>query len=316
MFVKPLPSCSYHDFFQRSSQIFAVLTALTLPLSTAALMIFFSLAVLCRVLAGNAYENYLILRYNPMALMFVLFFVLFLVGLTYTTVPLATAFHTLIKYSKFLLGFFLFSVFRDEKTARYAFFAFLFSATVTLFLSLIKFFASLDFLHRFPADSGIFKDHIFTGFLLAITGYCYAVFAFSIKNAWRWLFILMSFLAAYDVLFINLSRSGYVVLFSLIVLLAWQQFAWKGLSISVLISIFLVVGLLFLPANFKERFNLARNEMTQYSYGSYDTSIGLRLEFYRNSLRLIKKHPCRYRKFCRRLFIDYSGKSDCHTKPS
>lgn len=243
------------------------------------------------MLAGHVYEKYLILRDNPMGLMFILFFSLFLLGLTYTTVPRAMAFHTLIKYSKFLLGFFLLSVFRDKKTARYAFFAFLFSATLTLFISVIKFFGSWDFLHRFPADSGVFKDHIFTGFLLAMTGYCYAVLAFSIKNAGRWLFGLLSLVAVYDVLFINLSRSGYLVLFSLILLLAWQQFSWKGLSMSVFISTFLIAGLLFLPANFKNRFALAQSQMTQYRHGSCDTSIGLRLEFYQNSLKLIKKHP-------------------------
>ncbi len=279
------------DYFQRLSQIFAVLTAFVLPLSTAALMIFFSATVLCCLFAGNWYEKYLILRYNPMALMFVLFFALFLIGLSYTSVQWPIALHTLTKYSKFLLGFFLFSTFRDEKTARNAFFAFLLAASVTLGLSLLKFFGHWDFLHRFVSDSGVFKDHIFTGFLLAFTSYCFAVFAFSIKNAWRWLFALLFLIAAYDVLFINLSRSGYVVLFSLLLLLAWQQYAWKGLLAGLLISIFLCGGLLFLPANFKERFNLAHSEITQYKQGSFDTSIGLRLEFYHNSFKLLKEHP-------------------------
>jgi O-antigen ligase len=31
--------------------------------------------------------------------------------------------------------------------------------------------------------------------------------------------------------------------------------------------------------------------MTQYKHGKFDTSTGLRLEFYRNSLRLLKEHP-------------------------
>ena len=102
-----------------------MLTAFALPLSTAALMIFFTAAVLCSLLAGNWYEKYLTLRYNPMALMFILFFALFLIGLSYTTVQWPVALHTITKYSKFLLGFFLFIIFRHEKTAHFAFFAFL-----------------------------------------------------------------------------------------------------------------------------------------------------------------------------------------------
>jgi O-antigen ligase len=292
MSVDTLPSSRpLRDYFQRLSQIFAVMTAFVLPLSTAALMIFFSATVLCCLLAGNWYEKYLILRYNPMALMFIIFFALFLIGLSYTTVPRPLALHTLTKYSKFLLGFFLFSTFRDEKTATYAFFAFLLAASLTLLFSFLKFFGHWDLLHRFASDSGVFKDHIFTGFLFAFTSYCFALFAFSIKNAWRWLFVVLFLLAAYNVLFINLGRSGYVVLFSLLLLLAGQQFAWKGLLAGLLISIFLCGSLLFLPANFKERFNLAQNEITEYKHGSFDTSVGLRLEFYHNSLKLLKKHP-------------------------
>lgn len=279
------------DYFEGLSRFFVVLTAFVLPLSTAALMIFFSATVLCCIFTGNWQEKLKIFRYNPMALMFILFFGLFLMGLTYTTVPWSVAFHTVIKYSKFLLGFFLFSTFRHENTARYAFFAFLTAASVTLLFSLIKFFGHWNFLHQDAFDSGVFKDHIFTGFLLAFTSYCFGVFSFSVKNGWRWLFVLLFLVAAYDVLFINISRSGYVVLFGLLVLLAWQQFAWKGLLAGLLISIFLCGGLLFLPANFKARFNLVHNEIRQYEHGSFATSVGLRLKFYQNSLKLVKEHP-------------------------
>ena len=279
------------DYFQGLSQIFAVLTAFALPLSTAALMIFFTAAVLCSLLAGNWFEKYLTLHYNPMALMFILFFALFLIGLSYTTVQWPIALHTITKYSKFLLGFFLFSIFRHEKTAHFAFFAFLLAASLTLLFSLLKYFGHWDLLHRFVSDSGIFKDHIFTGFLLAFSSYCFAVFAFSIKNAWRWLFVVLFMLAAFNVLFINLGRSGYVVLFSLFLLFVSQQLGWKGLLAGLLISIFLGGSLLFLPANFKERFNLTHSEINQYKQGTFATSVGLRLEFYHNSFKLLKKHP-------------------------
>lgn len=279
------------NFFKNWSQVFAVITAFVLPLSTAALMSFFLVTVFCVVLAGDWREKWFILRRNPVALMFILFFSLFLIGLSYTTVPRPDALHTLIKYSKFLLGFFLFSLFQHEKTAVYAFTAFLFAASITLLLSLLKFFADWDLLHRFVSDSGVFKDHIFTGFLLAFSSYCYAALAFSIKKGWRWFFVLLFLVTVYDVLFVNLGRSGYVVLLSLILLLAWQQFSWKGLFTGILVSIFLFSGLSFLPANFKDRLSRVHREINQYQHGNFDTSVGLRLEFYKNSLKLLAKHP-------------------------
>lgn len=287
-----LSSHSHHlrDYFKRLSQIFAIITAFVLPLSTAALMICFSAAVLCCVLAGDWQEKLLILRHNPVAFMFVVFFSLFLVGFSYTIAPRADAVHMLIKYSKFLLGFFLFSIFRQEKTAVYAFAAFLLATSITLLLSYVKFWGPGDFLHRFP-DSGIFKDHIFTGFLFAFATFCYAELFFSIKKWWRWFFALLFLFAIFNVFFINVGRSGYVVLLSLLLLLAWQHFSWKGFLAAFCISVFLVGCLLWLPANFKEQLHLVNSNIKQYEHGEVNTSVGLRLQFYKNSFSLLQQHP-------------------------
>ncbi|MES2142173.1 MAG: O-antigen ligase family protein [Pseudomonadota bacterium] len=288
--VSVVQSSALKSYFKYLSQIFAIITAFVLPVSTAALEVFFVASVIFSLLAGKWGEKYQILRTNRMALMFVIFFALFIVGLSYTSASQAEAFHMLLKYSKFLLGFFLFSVFIEDKIAFYAVCAFLLAATVTLFLSFIKFFTGWDILHRFGSDSGIFKDHIFTGFLLAFTSYCYGLIAFTYKK-WRLLAILLFLLTVYDVLFINVGRSGYIVFFSLFFLLAWQQFHWKGLSIVFLISIFLLGSTFFSANNFKASFFATQSEIQQYDKGKVDTSAGLRLNFYRNSLRLLQQHP-------------------------
>ncbi|MDQ8039948.1 MAG: hypothetical protein REH83_06025, partial [Rickettsiella sp.] len=204
----------FKNFFNYLSQIFAIITGFVLPLSTAALEIFFIASVFCSLFAGDWEEKYKILCTNRIALMFIIFFSLFVIGLSYTSASQLEAFHILLKYSKFLLGFFLFSVFLSEKVAFYAVCAFLLATTITLVLSFIKFFTGWDILHRFGSDSGIFKDHIFTGFLLAFASYCYGLIAFSSKK-WRLFAICLWLLAIYNVLFINMGRSGYIVFFSL-----------------------------------------------------------------------------------------------------
>jgi O-antigen ligase len=277
------------NHFKQLSQIFAIAMAFVLPLTTAALEIFFVSSVLCCILAGDWRKHYELLRNNRVALMFIVFFTLFVVGMSYTIVSWSEGTHTLIKYSKFLLGFFLFSVFSDEKTRYHAFFAFLFAVTLTLFFSYAKFFG-WDILHRFDGDSGVFKDHIFTGFLLAFASYTYALLAFANKKK-RLIFIVLFLLAAFNVLFINLGRSGYVVFFSLLLLLSWQRFSWKGFSLALLLSVFLLGGTLFFSANFHNRFFTVHKEIQQYDKGKEDTSTGLRLSFYKNSLQLFAKHP-------------------------
>lgn len=272
------------------SQVFAIVTAFVLPLTTAALEVFLIATVIFSLLAGNWREKYTILRTNPVALMFLVFFSLPVIGIFYTSASQLDVVHSLLKYSKFLFGFFLFSVFLDERTAHYAIVAFLLAATLTLLLSFVKFFTGWDLLHRFGSDSGIFKDHIFTGFLLAFTSYCYGLLAFS-RNAWRWAFALLFFLAAFNVLFINVGRSGYLVFFSLLCLLSWQQWRWKGLAKFFLLAIFLLASIFLFKNNFRSSFLTTQSEIQKYDRGKINTSSGLRLSFYKNSLTLLRQHP-------------------------
>lgn len=280
---------SLKNNLRQLSQIFAIITAIALPLSTSALEIFFIASVACCILAGDWKKHHKVLKENPMALLFVIFFALFVVGISYSVAPWSDVIHTLIKYSKYPLGFFLFSIFSDKKTRYYTVVAFLSAATLTLIFSYIKFFG-WDIVHRFQDDSGVFKDHIFTGFLLAFISYAYILLAFSDKKK-RLFFIILFLIASFNVLFINIGRSGYVVYFSLLLLLCWQKFSWKGLSLALLLSVFLLGSVWSLSSNFKERFFSVHTEIQEYHKGNEDTSTGLRLSFYRNSLQLFFKHP-------------------------
>ena len=292
MFIPALAieTSSYRSFFKQLSQCFAISTAFFLPLSTATLEFSLLATVLFSLLASEWNEHYNRLRTNRVALMFVVFFSVLLIGVSYSAAPLSVAAHTLLKYSKFLFGFFLFSVFLNEKTARYAVLAFLLAASLTLLLSLTKFFVGWDALHRFGSDSGVFKDHIFTGFLMAFTGYYYGLMAFTTKR-WRWAFVLLLIVAGFDVLYINIGRSGYLVFFSLLLLLGWQQRHWQGLAMAGVLSVFLFAATLLFTNNFKASFFNTQQEVEQYAHGNMDTSGGIRLNFYKNSLLLLQKHP-------------------------
>jgi len=285
-----MKTSAWKDVFKRLSQIFTSITAFVLPLSTAALEFFFIASVMCLLCSGEWNKQYESVRNNYLALLFLVFFALFIVGLSYTIAPLSVALHTLLKYSKFLFGFFLFFIFSNEKTVRYVIFAFLVSITLTLLCSYCKFFSIFDFLHRFPNDSGVFKDHIFTGFIIAFASYCYIFIAFSIKK-WRILAIILFLLAVYDVLFINVGRSGYVVFISLFLLFSWQKFGWKGVLFTALLIIFLLKGTLFFSETFRDRLSMTQRNIQQYDRGKIDTSIGLRLNFYKASVQLLRQHP-------------------------
>jgi O-antigen ligase len=275
---------------QRYSGRFAVLAAFVLPISTALLNFSLIVSVLLNILSGKGQDYYHLIRKNRVAQGFLVFFLLFIFGLSYTSAAFPDAISTVQKYSKFVLGFFLFSVFQETKTARHALIAFLIATTLTLLISYWQYFTHHTLLSRFAGDSGVFKDHIFTGFLFAFASYCYVVIAI-LSPKWRVIAGIFAFLASYNVLFINIGRTGYLVWFALMIVIAWQQYRWSGLLVSFLLTLFLIGGSLFFSSPFQERYAVTHHEIQGYEQGQVNTSIGLRLHFYEMSAQLIRQHP-------------------------
>jgi O-antigen ligase len=277
-------------FIQAASEQLAIFAAFALPLSTALLNISLIASVVLSLFVGKRQCYHQILHENRVAQGFLIFFLLFVVGLSYTNASFSSAISTVQKYSKFLFGFFLFAIFQNTKTVHHALRAFLLATTLTLVISYLQFFTQHNVLARFAGDSGVFKDHIFTGFLFAFANYCYMVIAI-LYPKWRMIAGLLALLATYNVLFINVGRSGYLVWFALMLLLAWQQYRWRGWLISVVVTLLLIGGsLLFSPA-FKSRYAVTHHEIQGYEHGQVKTSIGLRLHFYETSVQLIRQHP-------------------------
>lgn len=275
---------------QAASEKLAVLAAFALPLSTALLNSSLIASVVLHLFAGKKQCYRQILRENRVAQGFLVFFLLFVIGLSYTDASLSSAISTVQKYSKFVVGFFLFAIFQNTKTIRHALLAFLFATTFTLVVSYLQFFTQHSLLARFAGDSGVFKDHIFTGFLFAFASYCYMVIAI-LYPKWRITAALLAVLAAYNVLFINVGRSGYLVWFALMLLLAWQQYRWRGWLISFIVTLLVIAGSLLLSPSFKSRYAITHHEIQGYEQGKMNTSIGLRLHFYETSAQLIRQHP-------------------------
>jgi len=282
---------SISEYCKQISAFFAIGLGAAIPITTTVMEICFWGAVIFAILAGNWREKYLIIRNNRIAFMFVLMFLVFLLGVSYTQVPKLEAFDVVGKYFRLLLAISLFAVFADEKVRRYAFNSFLISVTVVLILSYIKTFTGnhLTF-NDHEGQTGVFRDYIFTGLMFAFAAYCYGLLSFE-RPKWRWLFGILFILAVYNVFFINIGRTNYFVLMALLCLLAWQKFHWRGILGAFLISLALFSGASLFSANFKERLAMAHSDVRQYHKGNEDTSIGLRMNFYKYTFQLIYQHP-------------------------
>lgn len=272
------------------SKICAIATALVLPLSTSLTDGLFVVTIVLYFLSGNLSEKISFISQNRVALFLLAFFALFIVGITYTTAPLNGVLLMMVKYDKVFFAALLLPLFREEVWRRYAINAFLFSISVALFFSYLKYFGIITYGAHY-GQVEIFRDHIPFSFFMSFAAYLIALRLTTEKiTRHNWWLLIPLCLLIYNVFFMGMGRAGYFTFAGLLTLLFVQKIGWRGLS-----AAFVLVTLLFGSAYtfsniFKDRINAAVFEAQTYQRDTL-SSVGLRISFVKNSVDLIKAHP-------------------------
>jgi len=277
------------DTLRFASRICVILVAFSLPLSTALTNIFLLLAIVLNVLAGNWSAQYQLIARNRTAVLFLSFFALFVIGVFYSVAPFHDAFKMLLKYDKLIFAVLLLPLFVEVQVRRYAIYAFILAMILTMILSYSTTFGWLT-LHGGLGAPAVFKGHIAASFLLAMAAYFFAYFYLNNKK-YRWLWGVLFLIAVHNVLFLSMGRAGYVVFGALMMLLLWQHYGWKGLWSAIMIVTVLGCVTFFISNNFRTRLESIVSDVHAFSQGQDYSSVGLRLEFVQNSLKLIKERP-------------------------
>jgi O-antigen ligase len=284
----------------------AIALGFAIPISTAASNLLLGLVLLLSLVAGDWSDKLRVIRANPLALAACGFFILALIGTTYGTASAAEHRHYLGKYAAVLLIPVLVPLFAAPRDRLRALAAFLAAMGLTLLISLLlwldwapaalvrQFGENRDPFHTASTNAVVFKLSITQGFLMAIAAYLLMVAARHLaKTRWqRSLCLLLALLAASNVLFMIIGRTGYVVL---AVLGAWLfacRYGRRGVLYALLaISLAGALAIESSPT-FQGRMLKGVDEALQWQPDRGDkTSIGLRLDYYRNSLAIIAGQP-------------------------
>jgi len=269
--------------------ISAVVAAFMLPLSTTFTDVFMLLAVVLMLAAGNWRNKFQQIMETRVALMVLALFAMFIIGVFYSSAPNNDAMKMLLKDSKLLYAVFLLPVFVEKRWRTYAINAFLAAMLLTLLLTYLKAYGVIDFNPRY-GHMAVFKSYIQTNYMMAFTAYILILLAWFERRHY-WLYGSLLILILYNVLFLSHGRSGYIVLAALVGLCAWQTMRWRGLAYGVL-ALTVLFGATFMLSNtFRSRMLEIGQDAHHYSQGNTRTSVGLRMEFTKNSLELIKKNP-------------------------
>jgi O-antigen ligase len=263
-----------------------------------------ALIVLLFVLSGDYRNKFRIIAGNPLSLAVLLFCSAMALGCAYGLGSAGDKLHYLGKYLTLLVIPLLLPLFADRAARVRALAAFVAAMLVTLALSYAIRFDWLPAALRALVDSRdpamwgagnpvVFKLHITHGFLMAIAAFLLVLAARHVPSSrLRWACIMTSMLAAGNVLLMVKGRTGFVVLALLGAYLVFRHFGRKGILIAALGFTLSVSAAYQWSSSFHQRIQETVAEADAWQEGKGDeTATGLRLDYYSNTLAIIKDHP-------------------------
>jgi O-antigen ligase len=295
------------DRFNTSAVWCAIAMGFAIPISTAASNLLLALTLLLALLAGDWRHKAHIISRSPVALAALAFCALALLGCAWGAGDWADKKHYLVKYLALLIIPLLIPLFGEPRHRQQALAAFVVAMLLTLAISLLFWldvFAGLppeliahigqgqtpDY--PYTQNAVVFKLSITHGFLMAIAAYLLLLGARERTGWQRRGCRVLAWLAAANVLFMIIGRTGYVVLGVLACYDLAARLGRRGMIVAGIACLLLGAAAYQFSGSFHQRIDKAVNEASRWQPGQGDrTSIGLRLDYYRNTLAIIGVHP-------------------------
>ena len=273
------------------TQIYLIIFAcFSIALSTALMSIMMGLFVILWVMPGNYFNKFKLINHNPVSLIPIVLFILYGVGMFYSSASWDMRLSWWMKYHKLLYIPLIISVLTQEKYRKLAVNIFLAGMLMILVISYLKWLGVVP--HN---DIGqgyfVFKGRIAHNIFMAFTMYLTLHLAVKSFNLKRWIWIVVSFLAAMNIIFLVNGRSGQIIMFFLFIWFCWETWGLKSIQ-WLMVLIFSVSAIYFLVDDIPtSRLMQIKQEIMNHKPNEAPTSSGIRLEFYKNAFILIKQNP-------------------------
>ncbi len=271
-----------------SAAVFSILmTCLVLPFATSLLSLFSILVLLFWLLSGKILEIPQLVKTNPVVLLSLLLFILFTLGLLYTPVELPDSLSSLKKYRELLFIPIVISLLKDNQAARKNCDYFFICGCIILLLISYAMYFSIIPAARY-GNSIVY--HITHSFFMSILAFYSAHKSIdSIQYRYLWITIFVSTII--NLFYIATGRTGMLIFLVLMILFVIQRFSRLQQLIGILFLTLLISITFFTSDNFSSRSSIALKEIQNYEYGASRTSLGMRFDWWLNSVAMIKEKP-------------------------
>lgn len=281
----------------RTARWTTIALGFSIPISVALDGVLLALLLLCWIAGGRYREKLAAVRANPVALSACAIFLLYCIGALYSVGDYRDTLHGLDKASVLLAIPLLISLTPDEATRSGALRAFMAAMLLTLAFSFAIWLGLMPearVIKGTPDNPVVFKLHITHSLLMAFGAYLFAFEARHANGALRRLLLwAVAVLAAFNVLFMTHGRTGQLVLVALIFYYFCRWIRWRGALVAIAVCLTVGAAVYLSPSSsLHQGARTAAREIGEWQPGQpAKTSIGLRLEFYRNSLQIVRDHP-------------------------
>ena len=296
--AQPLPFPGAENKTDRIAAWLAAALGFSIPISVALDNLLLVLILVLWFVSGRFKEKWPAIRNNPVGILALTGFALYLVGMTYTD-AWRDALEMLGKATRFLVIPILFWICRDGRTRRRSLGGFLLAMSLTMAVSYLVW---LDVLPQMAgikgtsADPVVFKWHITHSLFMAFAAYLFAVASRDATGLKTRVFLgALSALAAFNVLVMVHGRTGQLVLVALITYFyfcTWR-WRWRGVAMGSVAMAVLAGAISFAPNSaLHQRIVVTIDEYANWNpQQASQTSIGLRMEFWSTTLEIIRAHP-------------------------
>lgn len=272
----------------RATRASAVLAAFFLPFSTAGANVAFALFAALWIASPNLADRARRAWRDPVARAALALFALFVAGVAWSSADAASAWAHVLKYRKLVLLAMLLGVMGERRWQAAVLIAFAAGGAVVFAAALLVHFGVLPHAERGGAGNAVaFKNHITESWIAALLCFFALAAARWVRRpAWRWALAAAALAAAFQVLWLLIGRTGYVLLLALFA--TWAALAAgprRALAAALIAAALLGVAALSSPT-FVQRAQATLTEIEQYRTTGAPGSWGARIEFMRAAGRL------------------------------
>ncbi|MBU0655715.1 MAG: O-antigen ligase family protein [Gammaproteobacteria bacterium] len=271
----------------------ALLAGVAIPISTAAENIGALLLLVALLVSPFLYPQIKSTYSKPFAIAGTTLGIALAIGIIWSSATPSDAWGFFIKMHPYYLIPFFLVIFSVPKVRNTFFAGFALGVLINVVLSCIAAWNEYYILNAVPDDWSMFRSHSYHNYFAGLLAVSILIGLLNNKfrGIYRWVAIGFFLLINYNILFLVAGRTGQLIY---LLMIGLTLISWKPRA-GIIAGVILALSTAFILPNFspaiQKGVNITQSNLISYSEGNVETPTGLRLDYYKSSIALLKEKP-------------------------